>query len=62
MSALVIMIVSFNLRGREWQGKYFANIQGWKLEVLNADAVTTPLPSAPVIKTAHEAKQDEMPF
>ena len=55
------VIVSFNLRGREWQGKYFANIQGWKLEVLNADAVTTPLPSAPVIQTNVE-KDDGMPF
>jgi hypothetical protein len=23
--------VSFNLRGREWQGKYFTSIQAWKI-------------------------------
>ena len=24
--------VYFDLRGREWQGKYFTNLQAWKLE------------------------------
>jgi hypothetical protein len=24
--------VGINLRGSEWQGKYYANIQGWKIE------------------------------
>jgi single-strand DNA-binding protein len=24
--------VSFNLRGSEWQGKYYVNLQAWKLE------------------------------
>jgi len=23
--------VSFNLRGREWQGKYFTSIQAWRI-------------------------------
>ena len=24
--------VHFNLRGREWQGKYFTNLQAWRIE------------------------------
>jgi single-strand DNA-binding protein len=30
--------VSFNLRGREWQGKYFTSIQAWK--ITKAEMVT----------------------
>lgn len=30
--------VSFNFRGREWQGKYFTNIQVWK--ITKAEMVT----------------------
>lgn len=26
--------VSFNLRGREWEGKFFMNAQAWKIVVL----------------------------
>ena len=26
--------VSFDLRGREWQGKYFTNLNAWKVEKL----------------------------
>jgi hypothetical protein len=24
--------VSFNIRGSEWQGKYFVNLQAWKID------------------------------
>jgi spore germination protein YaaH len=27
-----IVKVGINLRGTEWQGRYFANIQGWKID------------------------------
>lgn len=30
--------VSFNLRGREWQGKYFTSIQAWRIS--NAEMAT----------------------
>jgi len=26
------LVVHFDLRGREWQGKYFTNLQAWKVE------------------------------
>lgn len=25
--------VHFNIRGREWNGKYFANLEAWKLSI-----------------------------
>jgi single-strand DNA-binding protein len=28
--------VHFNLRGREWNGKYFVNINGWRIEKAGA--------------------------
>ena len=27
------LTVFFDLRGREWQGKYFTNLQAWKIEM-----------------------------
>lgn len=26
------VVIGINLRGSEWQGKYYANIQGWKID------------------------------
>ncbi len=31
-----IINVFFDLRGREWQGKYFTNLQAWKVEAEGA--------------------------
>jgi single-strand DNA-binding protein len=33
--------VHFDLRGREWQGKYFTNLQAWKVEGQSAAITTT---------------------
>jgi len=32
--------VDINLRGNEYQGRYFVNIQGWRVEKLGAEAAT----------------------
>ncbi|KGE04618.1 DUF3127 domain-containing protein [Pseudohaliea rubra] len=29
--------VSFDLRGREYKGRYFNNLQGWRVDVLSGD-------------------------
>lgn len=29
--------VSFDIRGREYKGRYFNNLQGWRIEVLGGD-------------------------
>lgn len=36
--------VYFDLRGREWNGKYFTNLNAWRLEKVTADANATPPP------------------
>jgi single-strand DNA-binding protein len=38
--------VSFNLRGREWNGKYFVNLQAWKIEREGQSETHTPNPIA----------------
>lgn len=30
--------VSFDIRGREYKGRYFNNLQGWRVEVLDDDS------------------------
>jgi hypothetical protein len=33
--------VQFNLRGNEYNGKYFVNLQAWRIETLNAASAAT---------------------
>lgn len=37
--------VSFDLRGREWQGKYFTNLNAWKVETAGSSAEQAPPPT-----------------
>lgn len=43
--------VSFDLRGREWQGKYFTNLNAWKVEktMQNTSDFQGPTPPAPPV-------------
>ncbi|RMD72725.1 MAG: DUF3127 domain-containing protein [Bacteroidetes bacterium] len=34
--------VHFDLRGREWQGKFFTNLNAWRIESAQSDAPATP--------------------
>lgn len=66
--------VSINLRGREWvnpQGetKYFNDIQGWRVEKLQAEAASAaamaPMPPAEAFAPAtnfNEEEHDDLPF
>lgn len=48
--------VHFDLRGREWNGKYFTNLNAWRLEqVSNGEAP----PAAPVEEGFFPAATDE---
>ena len=35
--------VSFRLRGREYNGKYFNNIEAWRIEAIGEEPVSTPV-------------------
>jgi hypothetical protein len=37
--------VHFDLRGREWQGKYFTNLNAWRIERPSAAAVNSAPPA-----------------
>lgn len=62
--------VFFNLRGREWNGKYFANIVAWKLAPLSplakqnsAPLAKTPTSNAQVEEVeAEDLGNDDLPF
>jgi single-strand DNA-binding protein len=58
--------VHFDVRGREWQGRYFTNLQAWKIEAANnsmaekADAISQP--SGDPGKLMPEADDEKLPF
>ncbi|MBX2928939.1 MAG: DUF3127 domain-containing protein [Saprospiraceae bacterium] len=64
--------VHFDLRGREWQGKYFTNLNAWRLEKAEADTsgtsgatTTTPPPAAESFPSAADEPAnagDDLPF
>lgn len=62
--------IAINLRGREWinpegVAKYFNSIQGWRIEVLQAEAPqNAELPPLEELKSADLSKSepDDLPF
>jgi single-strand DNA-binding protein len=68
--------VSFDLRGREWQGKYFTSLTAWRIDRAGADTGITeadnsfpedPFPSmepprAPSVNTNGGGGFDDLPF
>jgi hypothetical protein len=50
--------VSINVRGNEYQGKYYVSLNGWRIEKLSDAPATTPTPEAvPVSQFAPAPKQ-----
>ncbi|CAG5086295.1 DUF3127 domain-containing protein [Parvicella tangerina] len=56
--------VSFNVRGNEYNGKYYVNLQAWRIQKATAGApATPPMPEKP--DTAIESfgeEEDDLPF
>ncbi|MFO8027212.1 MAG: DUF3127 domain-containing protein [Opitutales bacterium] len=52
--------VSFDLRGREWQGKYFVNLNAWKIDYGAAENTGSDEP--PPFDPADEILDEEPPF
>ena len=65
-----VLAVDFNLRGNEYQGKYYVNLQSWKVEVTErGDGNTAPSPEkaltpagGPVSDAGAFKDDDEIPF
>ena len=59
--------VLFDIRGREWNGKYFNNLVAWKLEAAGQSAgpdgppETPPMPSTEPVDLNSE-DEDDLPF
>lgn len=51
--------VGFDLRGREWQGKYFVNLNAWKIDYGAADQASD---EPPPFDPADEILDEEPPF
>lgn len=57
--------VHFNIRGNEYNGRYFVNLQAWKMESTGgasgaAPTGNAPLPTPPPIVSNNE--DDDLPF
>jgi len=52
--------VSINLRGNEYKGKYYVNIQGWKIEAVQGQGNTNQ-PFEPATNL-NEEDHDDLPF
>lgn len=61
--------VHFDLRGREWNDKYFTNLNAWRIEAVQAANAAAPAPAASednVFPSADDepsvAADDDLPF
>ena len=53
--------IGINLRGAEWKGRYFANINGWKID--KTDSTLTPQQQMPDRDEVNlNVPQDDLPF
>jgi hypothetical protein len=57
--------VEVNVGGREWQGKYFASITGWKIEAqarMESRIATAPIVATQPQQVADLEDSEELPF
>jgi len=55
--------VHFDLRGREWQGKYFTNLNAWKIESLAAPSTDKATSGTDVPFEINDGPfDDDLPF
>ena len=59
--------VYFDLRGREWNEKYFTNLNAWRIEAVSAEAENAPFPvedAAPLGDSIDNMEDDfgDLPF
>ena len=59
--------VSFNIKGREYNGRYFNNLQGWKIQVTASsqkpDVHAQPIENKPTVSKGPSSDfDDDIPF
>lgn len=56
------LTVHFDLRGREWNGKYFTNLNAWRLESAASNNTNSEQPPMDQPPPGNEQDYDEIPF
>jgi single-strand DNA-binding protein len=56
--------VQFDVRGREWQGKYFNSLVAWRIDnaAATADAGAPEMPPPPPMESFSAPEDDDLPF
>jgi single-strand DNA-binding protein len=54
--------VSFNLRGNEFNGKYYVNLQAWKIEPLEGASDMQSQPASNTSQPIIPEGGDDLPF
>ncbi len=54
--------VTFDIRGREYNGRYFNNLQGWKVETPGVGASPQPGDEAPPFPSPDDFDDSDIPF
>ncbi len=54
--------VDFDLRGREWNGKYFTNLNAWRIAGAGAEAGAADEPAARTSAAVIDDLDDDIPF
>ncbi|MFY7971027.1 MAG: DUF3127 domain-containing protein [Flavobacteriales bacterium] len=57
------VMVRFDIRGREWQGKYFNSLVAWKIDAAgNGPQESVPPPPPPSMEDYASDTEDDLPF
>ncbi|MFV8818956.1 DUF3127 domain-containing protein [Haliea sp. E17] len=54
--------VTFDIRGREYNGRYFNNLQGWRVESAGQGENPPPYDEAPPFPTPEDFGDNDIPF
>jgi single-strand DNA-binding protein len=54
--------VTFDIRGREYNGRYFNNLQGWKIVTLGEESAITQEDQSRPSPALSESEFDDIPF
>ena len=54
--------VTFDIRGREYNGRYFNNLQGWKIITVGNEPAISPEDQSPPYPAPSDFEDDDIPF
>jgi hypothetical protein len=54
--------VGINIRGNEYNGKYYVSLQGWKIDFLDQSNTANLKPEEQTVTAPKQVVEDEMPF